>query len=113
MALYNELPVYKATYDLLLEIFRFTANFNKQYKYTLGENLKMETLNLIKAIYRANSEADKNETLRLACEQVEVIRVQVRILKDLKQISLKSFIRINLQIENVSKQFRGWLKSQK
>jgi hypothetical protein len=32
MAYYNELPVYKATYDLLLAIFQFTKNFSKEYK---------------------------------------------------------------------------------
>ena len=40
MALHNELPVYKATYDLLLEIFKFTKEFGKEYKYNVGENLK-------------------------------------------------------------------------
>jgi hypothetical protein len=40
MALYSELPVYKATYDLLLGIFRFTKDFGKEYKYTVGEILK-------------------------------------------------------------------------
>jgi hypothetical protein len=40
MAQYNELTVYKATYDLLLEMFMFTKDFNKEYKYTVGESLK-------------------------------------------------------------------------
>jgi hypothetical protein len=44
MALYSELPVYKATYDLLLAIFRFTKDFGKEYKYTVGESLKKETI---------------------------------------------------------------------
>jgi hypothetical protein len=43
MALYSELPVYKATYDLLLAIFRFTKDFGKEYKYTVGETEKKET----------------------------------------------------------------------
>ena len=43
MALYSELPLYKATYDLLLAIFRFTKDFGKEYKYTVGESLKKET----------------------------------------------------------------------
>ena len=37
MAKYDELPVYKASYDLLLEIFQFTKNFNKEFKYCLFE----------------------------------------------------------------------------
>jgi hypothetical protein len=44
MSLYSELPVYKATYDLLLAIFRFTKDFGKEYKYTVGESLKKETI---------------------------------------------------------------------
>ena len=58
MAYYDELPVYKASYDLLLEIFRFAKDFTKEYKYTVGESLKKETLELITLIYRANSEAE-------------------------------------------------------
>ena len=37
MAKYDELPVFKASYDLLLEIFRFTKEFTKEYKYTVLE----------------------------------------------------------------------------
>jgi hypothetical protein len=40
MGTYNELPVYKATYDLLLGMFQFTKDFSKGYKYTVGESLK-------------------------------------------------------------------------
>jgi RNA-directed DNA polymerase len=47
MALYNELPVYNATYDLLLAIFRFTKDFVKEYKYTVGESLKKEPIELL------------------------------------------------------------------
>jgi hypothetical protein len=51
MAQYNELPVYKATYDLLLAIFKFTKDFNKEYKYTVGESLIKATIALITVIY--------------------------------------------------------------
>jgi hypothetical protein len=44
MGLHNELPVYKACYDLLIEIFQFTKDFSKEYKYTVGESLKNETI---------------------------------------------------------------------
>ena len=88
MAQYDELPVYKASYDLLLEIFRFTKEFKREFKYTVGESLKQETLDLITHIYRANSKKDKIAALQLAREKIEVIRLFVRLLKDLRQISL-------------------------
>ena len=104
MATYDELPVYKASYDLLLEIFRFAKDFAKEYKYTVGESLKKEALELITLIFRANSKKQKFETLQTAREKIEVIRLLIRLMKDLKQINLKKFVLINKQIENVSKQ---------
>ncbi len=113
MAYYNELPVYKATYDLLLEMFRFTKNFTKEYKYTVGESLKKETIELIILIYRANSRTNKQETLQTAREHIEVIRLLIRLMKDLHEINIKKFVFINQQVENVSKQLAGWQKHSK
>jgi hypothetical protein len=112
MAQYNELPVYKATYDLLLAIFQFTKDFSKEYKYTVGESLKKETLELLTLIYRANTKHQKNDVLQMAREQIEVIRLLIRVMKDMKQISLEKFVRINTVVEDVSKQLTGWQKSQ-
>lgn len=111
MALYSELPVYKATYDLLLGIFRFTKDFSKEYKYTVGESLKKETIELLTLIYRANARKDKEAVLQEARERIEVIRLFIRVMKDLHQISIKQFVQINELVENVSKQLAGWQKS--
>lgn len=62
--------MYKATYDLLFAIFQFTKNFSKEYKYTVGESLKKETIELITHIYRANTRKDKVETLQVAREHI-------------------------------------------
>jgi hypothetical protein len=34
-------------------------------------------------------------------------------MKDMKQINLQKFVKINQALENVSKQLSGWQKSQK
>ena len=44
MALYFNLPVYKESYELLLMIFQNSSKLPKNYKYTLGERLKMKQL---------------------------------------------------------------------
>ena len=81
MAKYDELPVYKASYDMLLEIFLFTKNFNKEFKYTVGESLKKETTELITLIFRANSKRDKMDIIQDARERIEVIRLYIRLMK--------------------------------
>jgi hypothetical protein len=49
MALYYDLPVYRDTYKLILKIFEVTKDFPKDYKYTLGQDMKLESLKPIKA----------------------------------------------------------------
>ncbi len=112
MAKYDDLPVYKASYDLLLGIFNFTKNFSKEHKYTVGESLKKETVELIMLIYRANISRDKSATIQTAREHIEVIRLLIRIMKDMRQIGIKQFVGINEKVENVSRQLAGWKKSQ-
>ncbi len=113
MAKYDELPVYKASYDLFLEIFRFVKDFNREYKYTIGESLKKETLDLVLLIYKTNSRKDKRLLLEEAREKMETVRLIVRLTKDLHQINIKKFVFLNKRIENVSKQLTGWQKSLK
>jgi hypothetical protein len=96
---YNEPPVYKATYDLLLSIFQFTRDFSREYEYTGGEILKKETTELLTLIYRANSKYQKAEILQTAREQIEVVHLLIRHMKDMKQISLEKFVKINLVVE--------------
>ena len=96
---------------MLLAIFRFTKDFSKDYKYTVGESIKKETIELITLIYRANVKRDKNEVLQEARERIEVIRLFIRLMKDMQQISIKQFVQINESVENVSKQLSGWQKS--
>lgn len=111
MAQYNELPVFKAGYDLLLRVFELTHHLNREYKFTLGEKLKNESADLLTSIYRANRVADKAAHLEFAREKLEIIRLFLRVLKDTKQLGLKQHISINENIENVSKQLAGWHKS--
>ena len=111
MAAYNELPVFKASYDLLLYLYRFTGTLSREYKFSLGEKIKVETTDLLMNIYRANRVFDKNEYLVNARENLEADRLYIRILHDLKQIGMKKYVTINQMMEGVSRQLAGWQKS--
>ncbi len=108
MVTYYNLPVYKQSYDLLLDIFKLTKEFNREYKYTIGEELKNETTAMIINIYRANRSDSKVKYIATARENIEVIRLLVRLLKDLKQISVAKIAKLNLAIEELSKQLTAW-----
>ena len=103
----------KAAYDLLLEIFKFSANLKREHKFTLGEKLKNEATDLLTNIYKANKTFNKAELIDKARENTEIIRLYLRVLKDLKEIGMKRHIALNEQIENISKQLAGWHKHSK
>jgi len=44
MALYYELPVYKDTYQLILFVYGITKEFPREYKYTLGQDMKRDVM---------------------------------------------------------------------
>lgn len=85
--------------------------FPKEYKYSLGDKIKNETIELISNIYKANLQKDKKDMLSIARENIELVRLYIRICKDLKVINIKKFIEINLLIESISKQLYAWMKS--
>ncbi len=64
MALYYDLPVYRDTYQLILKIFEVTKDFPRDYKYTLGQDMKRDALQLVRSIYRANKSVDKKAQWR-------------------------------------------------
>ena len=53
MVLYYELPVYRDTYRLIVKVFEYTQEFPREYKYSLGQDMKRDALQLVRSIYRA------------------------------------------------------------
>ncbi|MBP3192983.1 four helix bundle protein [Natronogracilivirga saccharolytica] len=112
MALFSELPVYKLGYDLLIAIYQRTSKFTREYKYTMGERLKNETLELLLSIYKANK-SEKDHRLHYidtARQRIEIVRLLLRICKDLKVIGMKGFVALNVQVEELSRQLTAWHK---
>jgi hypothetical protein len=110
MALYYNLPVYKASYELMKMLFACSSGFAREYKYTTGQELKNEGMSLIKNIYRANKATDKVAHIGEARENLEMIRLFLRLMQDFSQLSLKKFVETNLAVEGVSKQLAAWEK---
>lgn len=112
MALIFDLPVYKLGYDLLLHIYQRVALFPKEHKYTMGERLKNEITEMLINIYKANK--SKKETrikyIEEARQNIEDVRLLLRIAKDLKVLGLKIFVALDVKVEELSKQLTSWSK---
>ena len=113
MALYYDLPVFKDVYKMTLRIFELTSNFSREYKYTLGQDLKRDCILLVRSIYRANKCKDKVFYLEQFLDSFEVVKLEVRLCTDLKFISIKQQAELALLMENIGKQITGWRNAQK
>lgn len=47
MGLYYDLQVYKNVYRLTLLLFKYTKDFPKEYKYSLGEDIRRDSIDLV------------------------------------------------------------------
>lgn len=113
MALYYDLPVYKDVYRHILKIYEYTKEFPKEYKYTLGQDMKKDGLQLVRSIYRANKEKDKRKYLESFLDDFEVLKLEIRICTDMKILSLRKQAELSLLMDTIGKQITGWRNAQK
>ena len=105
------LPVFRLAYDLLLRLFHDCAKMSKDYRYTLGEDIKKRLLRLEVCIYHANDQKEaetKSAYLTEALEQLIEVKLCVRVLHDSKQLSLKQFAFLCGKIVEVEDHLKKW-----
>jgi hypothetical protein len=108
MALYYELPVYRDVYKLILMIFECTKDFSKEFKYTLGQDMKRDALQLVRNIYRANKSANKKEYLEAFLDDFELLKLEIRLCTDMKVLPIKKQAALALLMDTIGKQITGW-----
>jgi len=108
MALYYDLPVYRDTYNLILKIYKCTKDFPKDYKYTLGQDMKRDALQLVRSIYRANKSTQKKKHLETFLDEFELLKLEIRLCADLKVLSMKRQAELSGLMDSIGKQVTGW-----
>ena len=108
MALYYDLPVYRDTYKLILKIFEYSRHFPGEYKYTLGQDMKRDALQLVRSIYMANKAEHKKEHLEIFSDEFELLKLEIRLCTDMKILPIKKQAELSLLMEGIGKQITGW-----
>lgn len=70
MAIYTNLPVYEECYQLLLSIVTYTRHIQRDLRYTLGEQLKQNTVDMLVLIFKANKTEKKAGYIASAREKL-------------------------------------------
>jgi len=108
MALYYDLPVYRDAYHLILKVFEMTKDFPKDYKYTLGQDMKRNALQLVRRLYRANKSAQKKEHLENFLDELELLKLEIRPCVDMKVMSFKKQAELTVLVDSIGKGVTGW-----
>lgn len=103
------MPLYKTIYDLNLYFYKLSRGFPKDFKYSLGQEIKNNLTNLLDKIVIANNSQNKGNILSEAIVLGERIKIKNRLLKDLGIIKLSSYKFFSQQLIEVSKQLEKWL----
>lgn len=72
---YDNLPIYKSALDLCVYVETMVKIFDKYHKYTIGEDLRSFSKDLLFLIHRANISQNKKEfleDLRNKCEDLKI-----------------------------------------
>jgi len=82
LAQYKHLPIYKTTYDLLNELTKYTRQYPKDFKYSLGTKLRDEVVELVVLVYKANSsKSERAGYVQSILSRLQVIELLLRLSK--------------------------------
>lgn len=89
MSTKTNLPIYKTVYDLLTEVAKLTADFSRQWKFTLGDRIFTQVEELSVDILEMKESKDTNFDDLL--KRLKRVKLLLRLSKDLHLISVKQF----------------------
>lgn len=108
MGLYYDLPVYKDVFNLILLIYEYTKEFTREYKYSIGQDLKRDCLVLVRGVYRVNKSKDKLLHFEQLQDDFELIKFQIRLCSELKLFGIKQQSQLIKLIDSIGKQLTAW-----
>lgn len=107
----QNVQVYKDTFDLLVFTYRTSTGISREYRFTLGEEMKRTLQQLLTAIYEARkSQPPRAKLLETAlhwCYEAKVLYRTMDELSLLKNSSCAVFIQY---LASISKQLTAWYK---
>lgn len=111
MANYEQLTIYQKTYDLFLRMYKEVHKFPREYKYSLGGKIQTTCVELLDTIIIANSATDKKPILKKGHQQIDRLRIYIRLCKSLNIFGKKKYEILSKYLDEVGRMTGGWIKS--
>ncbi len=102
-----DLPVIQKTYDLLLWTVGHTVKFPRAYRFSLGDRLERQLYGILEGLLHAKFSKERAAILDRINLDLEVLRFQIRLARDLKCISVTSYGFAATELNEVGKMVGG------
>ena len=106
-----ELKIISDFYDFILWTIHHTEKFPRHHRYSLGTSIEKRLFDILGLLLKAKFSKEKTGFLNEANIELEILRFELRLAKDLKVLSVKShgFAAESLQL--IGSQIGGWLRN--
>jgi len=110
-----EIPIVKKSYELYKEFYKLRLAVPKQDRYVLWQKCESTLITVLEGILMASqqSKIEKLPTLEKVSVKLNFLKVCVRLMKDVKAITPKTYIIIEADLDEIGKMLGGWIKSTK
>ena len=105
----QELKVVQDTYDFTLWLLGQIEKFPRQHRYSLGIDMEKRLQRVLELLLRAKYSRRKTDYLNDANIEMEILRFQLRLAKDLRALSVKSHGQATGMALAIGAQIGGWL----
>ena len=114
MARFSHLPIYKASFNLLVYIEDIVIYMEKKARYTIWSDLRNITREFVVSIARVNTmkSTQRLETMLLMFDLINQIYILLSVMKELKLFKKSSdYEKIIIYVFEIEKQLEWWKKS--
>ena len=103
----------KKSYDLYKTFHEYRRVVPKPDRFTIFEKSESTILEVIECIMQASSESKKEKlpTLERASIKLNMPRVFIRLMKDVKTIDGKKYMNLESVVDEIGRMLGGWIRS--
>lgn len=110
-----DIPIFKKAYELYKLFHEYRKVVSKQDRFTIFERCENLIMEVTEGIIKAGTEQrpTKVATLEHTSLKLNMLRVFIRLMKDVKVIDNKKYVTLENIVDEMGRMLGGWIKSSK
>lgn len=108
----TDIPLLKKSYETYKLLNEFRKIVPRQHRFTIFSRIEDNLLDLIEGFYKIEhiKPIDKQGFLKELDIKLKMIRMEVRLLKDIRGIDEKKYLILQSELDEIGRMLGGWIK---